>query len=160
MTWRVVGDRRRLVAIPIVRIGIVGASAAFLVASCSTSAESTCADSAEAAVTGFTEAIESGDAAVADGFFAEAGGFAWYSEAPGRLDPEARRRDTLSEYLAGRIAQGARLELRSFTFTREAGALGHFGFLLRNEAGERINGKGAVTCETGKLAVLSLGSPE
>ena len=145
------GSRRQLTVVIATAVIVVG---------CSSSTEPRCAATAETAVNGFIEALESGDAALADGFFSDTD-FGWFSETPGRLDLEARLRDTLFDYLTVRIADGARFELASFDFTgRTAGSdMGNFGFVLRNEAGSRLNSKGAVNCETGKIIVLSLGLP-
>jgi len=140
---------------------MLSAAAMALVASCSSSPGVACASSAEAAVVGFTEATSAGDASTADSLFSQ-DRFGWFSETPGRLDPEARNRDTLLAYLSERVMEGARYELVSFSFNgyREADDTGNFGFILRNEAGSRIFGKGAVACETGKIIVWSMGSPE
>jgi hypothetical protein len=48
----------------------------------------------------------------------------------------------------------------SFNDYRKVDDTGNFGFVLRNEAGSRIAGKGAVACETGKIIVWSMGPPE
>lgn len=139
----------------------MGASLALVLLGCSKTAESVCASDAELVIEDFIGAMDSGDATAADAVFAD-NSFGWFSETPGRLDPEARQRDTLTEYLEGRIQQGASYELTSFSFTgyRETSGLGDFGLVLTNESNERIDAKGAIDCDTGKIIVLSLGRPQ
>jgi len=119
-----------------------------------------CEAAARHAFLGYTHALNSGDPVVAEQFFAAGGSFSWYSENPSRVGDDARDRDSLGDYLGNRVAQDARLRVLFFDFNAEApsGVLGHFGFYAVNESRDFISGKGAVSCETGELTVLSTGS--
>lgn len=145
--------RFRLVAIGTFLIVVTG----FWVA---TKFQSDCEAAARLAFFGYTEALNSGDGVLAAQYFADAGNFSWYSEKPGRLNDDARLRDSLADYLSDRAAQDARLRVLFFDFNGESSpnVLGHFGFYALNESWEMISGKGAVSCATGKVAVLSIGS--
>jgi hypothetical protein len=93
--------------------------------------------------------------------------FNWYSVTsdPGaRLDPDARRRDTLMDYFAARHAAGERLVLVRLTLHGvTAGAYRNFEFrLLRSaddQAGGQVpySGKGAASCATGRLTTWAMG---
>lgn len=141
----------------IIRV-VIGASLAFLVVACAAGSERTCSAEARSAVDAFVGAMNTGDAAAAEAVFAEVG-FNWFSEAPHRVDPAARQRDTLANYLADRVAVGARYQLTSFDFNGETGGLGNFGLVLINESQERVDGKGAIDCDSAQIVAMSLGQP-
>lgn len=121
--------------------------------------QTACEAATRGAFLGFTHALNDGDADVAEQFFAVSG-FSWYSEDPYRLGDDARNRDSLTGYLRDRVEEDARLRVLFFDFNSERpqGALGHFGFYAINESWQLISGKGAATCESGELTVLSTGS--
>lgn len=125
-----------------------------------TQIQTECEAAARDAFLGYTRALNSGDAVLADRFFADAGGFSWYSENPSRLGDDARDRDSLVDYLQDRVEQDAKLRVLFFDFNAEApaGVLGHFGFYAVDQSWGFVSGKGAVSCETGELTVLSTGS--
>jgi hypothetical protein len=87
--------------------------------------------------------------------------FNWYSVTaePGmRVDPDARRRDTLMDYFAPRHAAGEHLALINLKLNGvTANAYRNFEFrLLRNANDQsggppRYEGKGATSCLTGRL---------
>lgn len=118
-----------------------------------------CEAVARQAIFGYSDALNAGNAMLAAEAFAETGDFAWYSESPGRVGDDARNRDSLSDYLADRIAQDVKLRVLFFDFNAESpvNVLGHFGLYAFNESWELITGKGAVSCGTGKVTVLSIG---
>ena len=117
------------------------------------------------ALLGYTDALNSGEPTLVEQFIADSGSFSWYSENPSRVGAEARDRESLDDYLSSRVEQDARLRVLFFDFNAEApvGVLGQFGFYAINESWDFMTGKGAVSCETGELTVLSIGgakSPE
>ena len=118
-----------------------------------------CEAVARQAIFGYSDALDAGDAVLAAQAFSDSAGFSWYSENPARVGDDARNRDSLSDYLADRIAQEAKLRILFFDFNAESpvNVLGHFGFYAFNESWELISGKGAVSCDTGKVTVLSIG---
>jgi hypothetical protein len=87
--------------------------------------------------------------------------FNWYSVTaePGmRVDPDARRRNTLMKYFATRHAAGEHLALTTLKLNGvTANAYSNFEFqLLRNANDQpggplRYEGKGATSCVTGRL---------
>jgi len=111
------------------------------------------------ALLGYTDALNSGEPMLAEQFLADGGSFSWYSENPSRVGAEARDRESLADYLSSRVEQHARLRVLFFDFNAEApvGVLGQFGFYAINESRDFMTGKGAVSCETGQLTVLSIG---
>jgi hypothetical protein len=118
-----------------------------------------CEALARQAIFGYSDALNAGDAVLAADAFADTGDFVWYSD-PTRVGDDARNRDSLSDYLADRIAQDVKLRILFFDFNAESpvvNGLGHFGLYAFNESWELISGKGAVSCGTGKVAVLSIG---
>jgi hypothetical protein len=94
--------------------------------------------------------------------------FNWYSvaTAPGsRVDPEARRRDTLMSYFAARHAAGERLVLTKLKLNGvTAGAYRNFEFRLLRSADDTPGGevpyagKGASSCATGRLITWAMGT--
>lgn len=97
-----------------------------------------------------------------EGFFADEGTFAWYSDAPWRLDDVAAQRKTVAAYLDERRAVDDHLQLRTFQFTgvRAEDDTAHFGMSLlreaRDAAAREVEARGAVDCSSGKFVVLSL----
>lgn len=87
--------------------------------------------------------------------------FNWYSvtAAPGtRIDPDARRRDTLMTYFATRHAAGEHLALTNLKLNGvTAHAYRNFEFRLVRSANDQpggplsYQGKGATSCATGQL---------
>lgn len=87
--------------------------------------------------------------------------FNWYAVTSGpgvRVDPEARRRDTLMRYFAERHAAGERLVLAGLKLNGvTSGAYRNFEFHLLRSAddlpGGQVTyaGKGASSCATGRL---------
>lgn len=87
--------------------------------------------------------------------------FNWYSVTaePGtRVDPDARRRDTLMNYFATRHAAGEHLVLTNLKLNGvTAHAYRNFEFRLLRSANDqpggplRYQGKGATSCATGRL---------
>ena len=87
--------------------------------------------------------------------------FKWYSvtaEPGARVDPDARRRDTLMTYFAIRHAAGEQLLLTSLRLNgMTADAYRNFEFHLLRSANDqpagplRYQGKGATSCATGRL---------
>ncbi|HEV7641775.1 MAG TPA: hypothetical protein VGO39_12985 [Gaiellaceae bacterium] len=92
--------------------------------------------------------------------------FNWYavSAAPGlRVDQEARRRDSLMDYLAARHAAGEQLTLTSLEINgADPGSRG-FEFQLLRAAADQAGGpvlyagKGAASCMTGRLTTWVMG---
>jgi hypothetical protein len=89
--------------------------------------------------------------------------FRWYSTtAPGaRLDPEARRRNTLRAYFRQRMAQQERLRIKRLgSFYEEKRHIRHLNGRLVRRAGDLaptvFRFKGAFSCRTGKLIVWSM----
>jgi hypothetical protein len=121
--------------------------------------QTACEAAARQAVLGYTEALNSGEALLALEAFASAENFSWFSESSRRIGDAARDRDSLGDYLSDRVAQDARVRILFFDFNGEppVGVLGHFGFHALNESWELISAKGAVSCETGNVTVLSFG---
>lgn len=94
--------------------------------------------------------------------------FNWYAVTadPGsRVDPEARRRDTLMSYFAARHAAGERLVLTNLKLNGvTAGAYRNFEFHLLRSADDLPGGdvpyvgKGASSCATGRLITWAMGT--
>jgi hypothetical protein len=92
--------------------------------------------------------------------------FNWYavSADPGmRVDPEARRRDTLMNYFAARHAASERLVLTSIKINGvNGGGYRNFEFHLTRSAADlsasptAYNGKGASSCSTGRLTTWAM----
>jgi len=120
-------------------------------------------------VAAFVESFNRGDVARLDGLFASSPGFEWYSSnAPGRrVQPAATSRSTLGAYFARRHRAGDRLRLVQFDYNGATGLrYGNFGLAFRRSAADFRGGawfdlaaKGAISCQEGKLIVLSLGGP-
>jgi hypothetical protein len=93
--------------------------------------------------------------------------FNWYTvtTAPGlRVDPEARRRDTLMSYFATRHAAAERLVLTSVEINGvTGGGYRNFEFHLMRSAADlpaspdAYDGKGASSCFTGRLTTWVMG---
>lgn len=112
----------------------------------------------------FIAALNRGDLARLDQLFAADGeGWNWYSVgdlAGQRLRAASMDRSTLAAYFASRLAQHEQLRLVRI----DENGNGNFGMLLVRRAddlrgGEPVqrNGKGWVSCATGKIGVWSLG---
>jgi hypothetical protein len=112
----------------------------------------------------FMSALNRGDLARLDQLFAREGeGWNWYSvgdRAGQRLTPASHVRDSLGGYFASRVAEHEQLSLIRI----DENGNGNFGLLLVRRAddlrdGEPVqrNGKGWVSCSTGKIGVWSLG---
>ena len=118
-----------------------------------------CENATRLAVAGFFEATARGDASDADGHFAT-DDFDEYTELPYRTDDEARRRDTLLEYLQTRGAEGSRLYLVSQQYHGGTGdRLANFGAVALNENSATIWGTGTVNCQSGEIVALYLAAP-
>jgi hypothetical protein len=93
--------------------------------------------------------------------------FNWYAVTadPGlRVDPEARRRDTLMNYFAARHAAGERLTLTNVKLNGvTGGGYRNFEFHLLRSANDQPGGqvlyagKGASSCRTGRLTTWVMG---
>jgi hypothetical protein len=93
--------------------------------------------------------------------------FNWYTVTanPGsRVDPEARRRDTLMNYFAARHASAERLVLTSIKINGvTGGGYRNFEFHVTRSADDlpaspvAYNGKGASSCFTGRLTTWVMG---
>lgn len=115
-----------------------------------------CENATRLAVAGFFEATARGDASDADGHFAT-DDFVEYTELPYRTDDEARRRDTLLEYLQTRVAEGSRLYLVGQQYHGGTGdRLANFGAVAFNETSATISGTGTVNCQSGEIVALYL----
>jgi hypothetical protein len=128
-----------------------------------------CAQRTQANVRAYVAAYNRGDTRRLDRLFAPATDFQWYSSpAPGlRLREASKDRSTLAAYFTGRHRTGDRLRLKRFRFNGSNGAVGNFEMTLRRRApGFRagrwftVSGKGATLCRSGRIIVVSLGSPE
>jgi hypothetical protein len=111
-------------------------------------------------VRAFLDAFNRGDPSALS-YIAPSGG--WYSVADGRRSHF--RTDShrgLPEYFARRHRRGERLRLLRLKVTYGNG-LGHIGFRLARHAddlrGTIAVGKGAVSCDTGRIVVWSMGTP-
>lgn len=127
------------------------------------------APGAAALVRGFFAALTERRVRDLDAYFAPATRFQWYSNgaAPGvRLDQAAADRGTLLGYLLRRQGRHERFAVTWFKFNgyRASDRTGHFGLRLHRaaddlpEGSQRLSGKGAVDCDSGKLMVVSIGS--
>ena len=93
--------------------------------------------------------------------------FAWYSvngPAGRRVDPDARNRSTLDDYLAERHAQSERYELVELSVRNDATTqLAHLAMVLSRRAGDiadgqvTVHGKGALDCASGTIVSWSVG---
>jgi hypothetical protein len=122
-----------------------------------------------ALVKGFFGALSSGRVLALNEFFAPVPRFRWYSVSapPGvRLNRSAMDRGTLLGYLARRQGSHERIDVEQVTFNgyRATDHTGHFAMELRRRADDvsggwqRLSGKGAVDCGSGKLMVVSIGT--
>lgn len=138
------------------------ALAATLDASPARAADAPC--SARPAVERFVAALSTGDLETLDDVFAAEGeGWVWYfvnDPAGQRLGAASGRRDTLRAYFAARIRQRESLRVLEL---RESGD-GNFTFVLLRRADDlrggravERQGKGRVSCRTGRLGVWGLG---
>jgi hypothetical protein len=94
--------------------------------------------------------------------------FNWYAVTaePGmRVDPEARRRDTLMRYFAARHAASERLVLEHIEVNGvSGGGYRNFEFHMRRAADDlpagpvAYDGKGASSCATGRLTTWVMGA--
>jgi hypothetical protein len=95
------------------------------------------------------------------------GYFNWYAVSgdPGmRVDPEARRRDTLMNYFAARHRAAERLVMTAITINgiSSGGGYRNFEFHLTRSATDlpaspvAYNGKGASSCSTGRLTTWAM----
>jgi hypothetical protein len=109
-------------------------------------------------------ALAAGDLDRLDGLFAVEGeGWMWYfvnDRAGRRLGAASQRRETLRPYFAARIRQREALRIISF---RDVGD-GNFAFVLLRRADDfrgarwvNRQGKGWVSCRSGKIGVFGLG---
>lgn len=122
------------------------------------------AQDAQGLVEQFIANFNAGDVAGVDRLVAPPKTFQWYStDGPGeRLDPQARNRTSLLEYVAVRHTQHKRLELRRIQFNGVTGAFGNFEFDLIRTADDLLptaySGKGAIDCTSRPptLAVWSM----
>lgn len=112
----------------------------------------------------FVTAYNANEPQVAPRFFASVPTFKWFSDAPARIgngktvsriyDPFDR--STLDAYLDERRAGGDRLRLVSFDFVGVSQGAASFAFVLERPDGI-AQGKGAVDCRSGLMAVWSVG---
>jgi hypothetical protein len=123
-------------------------------------------------ITGFVEAYNRGQSDVVEQFFAPAPRFQWYSDPNRRFpeNPDTRRRETLSGYLASRRTAGETLSLVRVDYSESNVVVnGASGFLIANVGlnvmpvgsspdTSRQNGKGAIDCDSGKIAVWYISS--
>ena len=126
-------------------------------------------DSTRQIVAAFLAAYNAGAPSITDEFIAPVGEFQWYG-APGREfpdDPVSIDRSTLPSYFVAQHAKGDRLELKSFSYSGvtysgiRTGAE-NFGYTLihsiANGPAHDAPGKGAISCESGKIAVWLISS--
>ncbi len=127
-------------------------------------------DSTRQIVAAFLVAYNAGAPDITDEFIAPVGEFQWYG-APGREfpdDPASTERSTLPNYFAAQHAKGDRLELKSFSYSGvtysadiHAGAE-NFGYTLTHSVANGPThdapGKGAISCQSGKIAVWLISS--
>ena len=148
----------------IVRGALVAAAVAAAVGVPTARAGHDAACTARPVVERFVAAMNAGDLETLAVVFAPEGeGWVWYfvnDPAGQRLGAASRRRDTLRAYFAARSRQREQLTLLAF---RESGD-GNFTFVLLRRADDlrggravRRQGKGWVSCRTGKLGVWGLG---
>jgi len=117
-------------------------------------------------VVAFLEAAGDGAPDVVDRFVS-GDRFAWYSvngPAGRRVDPDARNRSTLEDYLAERHAQSERYELVELSVRDDpATRLAHLGMVLSRRADDIADGpvtvqaKGALNCGSGTIVSWSVG---
>lgn len=127
------------------------------------------ANSVRRIVDRFVAAYNSRDLDAALNLFAVSD-FRWYSDSPWRdelaaskaatPDPLAdpRNRSTLGPYLTRKWREGDRFKVETFQYNGYDNGYGNFGMELMRPGGTSI-GKGALSCESMKLIVWSLGIP-
>jgi hypothetical protein len=110
-------------------------------------------------------AFNRGDRTGLDAAF-DATGFRWYSASDGRRNRTVFDRARLLPYFAARHRRHERLTLRWFRFNSVTQrSYGNFEYRLTRRADDlaggrpvRYAGKGAVSCETGRIIVWSMGA--
>jgi hypothetical protein len=118
-------------------------------------------------VTRFIAAFNRGDVKSLDRLFARGVWWQWYSvgTAPGkRIQVAAYNRNTLVKYFRARHRHSERLVLQSFQYNGRYSGYAHFEYRLLRRANDMrkpmprtYDGKGAVSCWAGRLAVWSMG---
>jgi hypothetical protein len=121
-------------------------------------------------ITAFLGAYNSGAPEITDQFIAPVPEFQWYG-VPGRQFPDdaaSTDRGSLPAYFAAQHTRGDRLELKDFSYNSVSydqalnGAAVNFGYTLIHTFGggspHAAPGKGALACDSGKIAVWRIES--
>jgi hypothetical protein len=113
-------------------------------------------------VASFLEAYDAGSPDIVDRFIASGGQFQWFAQ-PDRPFPstsgDARNRATLASYLAKRHRLGDHYTLSTLKVGDQIDSSGNRGFSIQmvlrrpGRPPRQYGGKGALTCDSGRLAV-------
>jgi hypothetical protein len=115
------------------------------------------ADAAQVRVEAFLQAFNRGDDTIVGDYIAKGDEFRWFATPERPYPGPGSERGGLESYLASKHQEGARWSLGRFEWTGVQNGLSNFATRIDDtqygDGGEAVSGKGALTCDSGHIAV-------